>query len=96
MDDINNVPASVQQSSKFQHKRATLWFDDGNFVLQTETKQYRLHRSVLGAHSLVFRDMFSVPQPENQETLDGCPVVNVTDLSADWDALLTVMYGFDE
>ena len=99
MDVMDNGPPAVASlSSESRCERSTnIWFDDGNIVLRTKTKQYRLHRSVLSAHSTVFRDMFGVPQPADQNILiDGCPVVDVTDQARDWDALLNAMYGFDE
>ncbi|KAF5310120.1 hypothetical protein D9619_010181 [Psilocybe cf. subviscida] len=77
--------SSIVKSSKF-------WFHDGSVVLQTPTKQYRIHSSVLSAHSSVFEGMFQVPQPEGEPTIEGCPIIPVVDASEDWDTLLGVLY----
>jgi hypothetical protein len=61
--------------------RTYLWFDDGNIILHAESTQFRVHRSILSASSSVFRDMFSLPQPENENVVDRCPVVRVSDTS---------------
>lgn len=44
-------------------ERAQPWYDDGNIVLQAELKQFRIHRSILSANSVIFKDMFSLAQP---------------------------------
>lgn len=71
-------------------------FEDGNLVLRTPTKEYSLHRGILSAHSTVPRDILKIPQPQDQEVVEGCPVVDVTDSVEQWDTPLAVMYGFRE
>lgn len=97
MESMNGThhPLSFLPDSPSE-RSATLWFKDGNIVLQTRSKQYRVHQSVLSVHSSVFRDMFSIPQPDEQKTIDGCPVVDLVDPSEEWDTLLELMYGLDE
>jgi hypothetical protein len=46
-----------------------LWFDDGSIILQVETTQFRVHRTVLSTNSGIFRDMLSVPQPVGEEVI---------------------------
>jgi hypothetical protein len=41
---------------------STVWFEDGSVVLSAEKREFRVHRSLLSLHSVVFRDMFSIPQ----------------------------------
>lgn len=41
-----------------------MWLDDGNIILHVENTQFRVHRSVLAMNSMVFQDMFGIPQPQ--------------------------------
>lgn len=60
------------------HER--LWFEDGNVVvIAKDGVSFRLHRGVLSLHSEVFRDMFTLPPNAENESMDGCPVVRVSD-----------------
>ncbi|KAJ7465250.1 hypothetical protein FB451DRAFT_432988 [Mycena latifolia] len=69
------------------------WFDDGNVILQVESTQFRLTKSILSLHSTVFRDMFMVPLPADEPTIENCPVVILTgDTPEDWTHLLGAMY----
>ncbi|EKM49651.1 uncharacterized protein PHACADRAFT_214184 [Phanerochaete carnosa HHB-10118-sp] len=57
-----------------------LWFEDGNIVLQAEDTVFKVFKSVLSKHALLFADIFSLPQPsKEQEQYDGCVLVKVHD-----------------
>ncbi|KAJ7136316.1 hypothetical protein C8R43DRAFT_1238981 [Mycena crocata] len=65
------------------------WFEDGSIVLQVENTLYRVHRSRLESLSTVFRDTFCIPQPtEACHTIEGCPVLQLHDQSADFTRFL--------
>ncbi|KAJ7698462.1 hypothetical protein B0H16DRAFT_1645075 [Mycena metata] len=69
------------------------WFDDGNIILQVESTQFRLAKSVLSMHSSVFRDMFSLPLPVNEPTIEGCPIVVLQgDTAQDWVLFLGAIF----
>ncbi|KAF7365478.1 BTB domain-containing protein [Mycena venus] len=69
------------------------WFDDGNIILQVESTQFRLTKGMLSMHSNVFRDMFMIPLPPDQPTIENCPVVTLSgDTPEDWNHLLGVMF----
>lgn len=69
------------------------WFYDGNIILQVESTQFRLAKSVLSMHSSVFRDMFMVPLPADERTVENCPVVILTgDTAQDWTCFLGAIY----
>lgn len=71
-----------------------LWHDDGNIVLQAEGIPFRLHRSVLSYHSVVFRDMFSIgSRLVDGEIVDGCPVVDLSDSIYDLSHFLLPLYS---
>ncbi|KAF7311244.1 BTB domain-containing protein [Mycena kentingensis (nom. inval.)] len=61
------------------HHVEQLWFEDGNVVLQAGNAQYRVYRGTLARRSPVFRDLFSVPQPQDAELVEGCPFVRLPD-----------------
>lgn len=92
-------PENLSSSSNEQTviKSDNIWFEDGNIVLQTATKRYRVHKGVLATHSSIFKDMLSLPQPvEETEVFEGCPVIHLTDLTEDWDELLPLFYSMRE
>ncbi|TBU54713.1 hypothetical protein BD310DRAFT_961258 [Dichomitus squalens] len=64
-------------------KDEDFWFEDGNIVIIAQDIGFRLHKSILSSVSPVFRDLFSVPQPEDAETMDGCQIVRVSDSASD-------------
>ncbi|KAJ7719903.1 hypothetical protein B0H16DRAFT_1336413 [Mycena metata] len=69
------------------------WFDDGNIILQVEFTQFRLVKSILSMHSSVFRDMFSLPLPADEPTVENCVVVVLRgDTVQDWALFLGVMF----
>ncbi|KAM5544046.1 hypothetical protein V8D89_002232 [Ganoderma adspersum] len=76
-----------------------VWFEDGNVIVVAQDTAFRFHKSVVSLHSSVFRDLFSIPQPESlmgeevDEKFDGCPVVHVSDTSYDFRELLRAIYG---
>lgn len=65
--------------------RSSVWFDDGNIVIQAKETLFKVHKSVLALHSPVFKDMFSIPQPpqEGEIMIEGCPVIRVSDSPVD-------------
>ena len=45
------------------NRHPEFWFADGSIILLAHDVLFRVHKSFLARHSLVFRDMFSLPQP---------------------------------
>lgn len=66
--------------------------EDGTVVIKSRNAQFRVHRGTLSMHSEFFKNMFDIPQPEDAETICGCPVIDVADTSEDWVALLKMVY----
>jgi hypothetical protein len=57
--------------------QSEIWFDDGNIILSAQSKLlFRVHKSMLAAKSPLFSEMITHP-PENQQTIQECPVVLV-------------------
>ncbi|KII91857.1 hypothetical protein PLICRDRAFT_173653 [Plicaturopsis crispa FD-325 SS-3] len=80
--------------------RSDIWMEDGTIVLEAETTQFRVHRSVLRANSAIFADMFEVcgsaEEPDStggsSELVEGCPVIHMPDQSQDWQHVLKALY----
>ncbi|KAF7297711.1 BTB domain-containing protein [Mycena kentingensis (nom. inval.)] len=69
------------------------WLEDGSIVLQVETTQFRVAKTTLAKHSVVFRDMLSFPLPADEPLLEGCPIVVLSgDSAVDWKHLLDAMH----
>lgn len=70
------------------------WFRDGSIVLCVDKTLFRVHQTILGKHSEVFEDLFSLPQPtgEDEEMVEGCRVVMLHDSKEDFVDLLSAIY----
>ncbi len=53
---------------------------------------FRVHKSTLAISSPFFTDLFSLPQPPDEEVVDGFPVVHVSEDAELLHSLLTVLY----
>ena len=88
---VSLVPPEVVRDSD-------VWFEDGNVVAIAQQTAFRFHKGALSRQSVIFCDLFSVPQPQpaNQEAsiqhMDGCPVVHVSDTAYDFKHLLRAVY----
>ncbi|KAI0776682.1 hypothetical protein BD413DRAFT_469202 [Trametes elegans] len=72
-----------------------LWFEDGNLILTAEHVEFKVYRGPLIAHSAVFRDMLSLPQPNHgnhpEQTSELlCPVIPLHDSPDDLRHVLRV------
>ena len=89
---LHDVNATQRDSTIVLQKDAHVYLDDGNIVLVAGMTCFRVHRSLLAKYSPIFRDMFSLPQPEDQEMYDGVPMVELQDDPDILRALLRVIY----
>lgn len=69
-----------------------LWYADGTVVLQAEHTLFRVYKGVLAQYSVIFRDLFAVPQPVVQEQYEGCPLVCLPDAAGDLHSFLKVIH----
>ena len=74
--------------------RSDIWFADGNIVLVARGIAFKVHRGELQRHSEVFRDLFSMPQPQGEEQalIDDCEWVELYDAPSDVLHLLSALY----
>jgi len=82
---------SVPVAESFQ-RHPDFWFSDGSVVLIVENTGFRIHQSVLARKSIVFNDLFGIPQPLNPEMIDGCPFVHLSDSADDIVEILKILY----
>lgn len=68
----------------------TLYFDDGNLILQCHKTLFCVHKSLLSKHSPVFRDILA-PGPQLLE-LRGKTLLKLPDDRDDMEALLGTIY----
>lgn len=81
------------------HRRdPELYHNDGNIVIAAvdqadeNTVYFKVHQTILSKYSMVFSDMFSLPQAVDLESYDGAPVVVLPDDAKDVRAFLTAIY----
>ncbi|KAJ6556038.1 hypothetical protein B0H19DRAFT_1151814 [Mycena capillaripes] len=96
MDGADTVHADNSQDAPVRVE--DLWFPDRGLVLQAGNRLFRVPGGILAARSPVFRDMLSMPQPEEQSLIDGCPLVLLHDSGADAEYFLRAIFdsGFFE
>jgi hypothetical protein len=88
---FNELPSAKRQRTALT-VRSAIWMPYGDIILQAESTQFRVNRDILAHQSTVSGDMFSVPQPPNEPTVEGCPIVYVSDTAKDCELLSGVLY----
>ncbi|KAJ6519059.1 hypothetical protein C8R45DRAFT_1065863 [Mycena sanguinolenta] len=70
-----------------------LWISDGNVVLQAGNTQFRVHFGLLARHSSsIFRGMKGPSELPEQPSVEGCPVLELSDDPEDLEYLLQALY----
>ncbi|KAJ6593487.1 hypothetical protein B0H19DRAFT_1056037 [Mycena capillaripes] len=90
---MSSPPAKRPRTEDAPTTRSEIWYSDGSVVLQAENTQFRVHWSVLALNSFFFRDLQGLPQPSNEPSVDGCPVVQLLDAVVDVEHLLRALYN---
>ncbi|KAK7052492.1 BTB domain-containing protein, partial [Favolaschia claudopus] len=71
-----------------------LWFEDCGLIIRAENTIYRVSSAILAMHSVVFRDMLSLPPPDEPDMMDGCPLVLLTDSAEDVTNFLKAIFHY--
>ncbi|KAF7309626.1 hypothetical protein MIND_00333700 [Mycena indigotica] len=73
----------------------SLWFNDGNIIIEAHGVLFRVYRGLLEARSPVFADLLAFPQPDDSETIDGCQVMHLEDSAADMLYFLKALFDYE-
>jgi len=92
LDKPSGMSSNPDASISDLTRHPDLWFNDGSIVLSVQTTLFRVHRSILSAHCTVFADMFNIPQPADQSSIEGCPIVHLPDSAQAFACLLKALY----
>ncbi|KAI0806622.1 hypothetical protein C8Q74DRAFT_1374616 [Fomes fomentarius] len=70
-----------------------IWMHDGNvIIISADNIAFRVHLGTIAHRSDIFRDLCTLPRPENMDdTMDGCPVIRLHDPASDLRYLLLVI-----
>ncbi|KAJ7152472.1 hypothetical protein C8R46DRAFT_869932, partial [Mycena filopes] len=73
-----------------------LWFEDCGLIIRAENKLFRVSRDALATQSSIFRDMLTLPPPQDPaELMDGCPIVRLPDPLRDVDYFLRALFDYE-
>lgn len=87
-----SVASEMYIGAPFQRSEE-VWLEDGNVVLVAEGVAFKVYRGILARSSPVFSQMFTFPQPPVEpETMEGSPVVHMSDSAAHLRYFLVAMY----
>jgi hypothetical protein len=66
---------------------------DANLIIRSsDLVNFRVHKAVLAMASPFFKDLLSLPQPSDSESVDGLPVVQLTEDAELLHSLVSVLY----
>jgi hypothetical protein len=66
---------------------------DANLIIRSsDLVNFRVHKPVLAMASQVFKDLLSLPQPSDDESVDGLPVVQLSEDSDLLSSLVSILY----
>ena len=66
---------------------------DTNLIIRSsDFVDFRVHKSMLAMASPFFEDLLSLPQPSDSETVDGHPVVQLSEGSELLNSLVSILY----
>ncbi|KAJ7686503.1 hypothetical protein B0H17DRAFT_940412 [Mycena rosella] len=90
--DSESPPLKRQRTETGPVTRSEIWYDDGNVILQSENTLFRVHWSILSQNSSFFRSLQGLPQPPEQPSIEGFPVIELPDTLPDVETLLRALY----
>ncbi|KAM5536099.1 hypothetical protein V8D89_010198 [Ganoderma adspersum] len=67
------------------------WLEDGNIVLVTKKRTFKICRGLLAIQSPIFADMFATANPNAGQLYDGCPAIRLSDSPEDLRHLLRAL-----
>ncbi|TCD70994.1 hypothetical protein EIP91_000492 [Steccherinum ochraceum] len=92
LDDAGIMSHGDEAEVVITRRCETLWFEDGNIILVADGIGFKLYKGILTRHSPLFNSMFTLPQPNDSPTVDGCMVVIVHDPPDELEEFLLALY----
>jgi BTB/POZ domain len=81
------------QISSTTHPPKSFDLSDANLIIRSSDHvDFRVHKSILAIVSPFFQQMLSLPQPSDSESVDGLPVVQLSESSELLDSLISLLY----
>jgi hypothetical protein len=74
----------------------TVWFDDGNLIVNAGTAKFKVYLGLLAKRSVIFKDMLVTAQPDSSDDLDTmepCSSVTLTDDPIVLSHFLAALFG---
>jgi hypothetical protein len=66
---------------------------DANLIIRSsDLVDFQVHKAVLALASPFFKDLLSLPQPSDSESIDGLPVVHLSEDSELLNSLVSILY----
>ncbi|KAF9473505.1 hypothetical protein BDN70DRAFT_377932 [Pholiota conissans] len=84
--------SSSSETSVTPTRHWRFWIYDGSIVLSVQNTLFCVHQTILATHSEVFADLFTVPQPDGEQTIEGRHVVYLYDDEKDFADLMSAVY----
>ncbi|KAI9441847.1 hypothetical protein H4582DRAFT_1935393 [Lactarius indigo] len=90
---ISGIESSPSPSTVSLPLPECLDLSEADVVVRTsDLCSFPAHKSVLASSSWVFRDMFTLPWPANNEMVNGLPVVDISEDAELVRSLITILY----
>ncbi|KAH6907667.1 hypothetical protein BKA70DRAFT_1189628 [Coprinopsis sp. MPI-PUGE-AT-0042] len=90
VDSLTPLPQELVDATRCP----TVWFDDGNIILQVQATQFRVHKGVLSKHSEKLLRLLSEVS-EASPSIEGCPVILLkggVGSEVHWQQVLELLY----
>jgi len=81
--DCPQTPSGGSNDIGVPCQSTDVWFADGTIIIQAESTQFKVYRGILAANSPIFGDLFTVPQPDYSDTIEGCSLIHLSDSAVD-------------
>ncbi|KAH9009132.1 hypothetical protein EDB85DRAFT_2283179 [Lactarius pseudohatsudake] len=94
-DSVLSLVKEESTSENSDPSSASLCLDlpDANIIVRSSDRaNFRVHKSVLAVSSPFFRDLLSLPQPPDDELVDGLPVIQLSEDADLLNCLVSLFY----
>lgn len=95
LEESDSGPPESRQPTQdaFGPRHDSLWLKDGSVIIAAVDLSFKVHSSVLGRHSSVFRELLDeTGATGSAETFEGCRVLRVTDKGSTLADFLKILY----